>query len=62
MAEKEVNQIMDAVDSDKSGSIEYSEFVVATVNRKKILSNENLENAFSMFDKVFYYDFQIEIF
>jgi calcium-dependent protein kinase len=44
---------MNAVDSDKSGSIEYSEFVIATANRKKILSNENLENAFNMFDKVY---------
>ena len=52
MAEKEVNAIMESVDTDGSGSIEYSEFVIATVNRKKLLSNENLEHAFAMFDKV----------
>lgn len=50
-AEEEVNRIMEQVDLDKSGFLEYSEFVMATVNKKKAFSVERLENAFNMFDK-----------
>lgn len=39
------------VDSDNSGEIEYSEFVVATMNEKNLLSNNKLQTAFKMFDK-----------
>ena len=34
-----------------SGEIEYSEFVVATLNEKNLLSNNKLQTAFKMFDK-----------
>ena len=39
------------VDSDNSGEIEYSEFVVATLNEKNLLSGNKLQTAFKMFDK-----------
>jgi calcium-dependent protein kinase len=42
---------MELVDSDNSGFIDYSEFVIATINREKLLSKEKLETAFKMFDK-----------
>lgn len=38
-------------DADGSGEIDYSEFVVATMNEKNILSNNKLHTAFKMFDK-----------
>jgi Ca2+-binding EF-hand superfamily protein len=41
---------MIAVDQDQSGSIDYSEFVIATLNKKKLLSKNNLEVAFKAFD------------
>jgi Ca2+-binding EF-hand superfamily protein len=34
--------MFDAVDTDHSGSIEYSEFVVAAIEQKKLLSTERL--------------------
>lgn len=40
-----------AVDIDGSGYIDYSEFVVASMNEKNILTNEKLQAAFKMFDK-----------
>ncbi len=43
--------MFDSVDTDKSGYIEYSEFVMATINEKKLLSTERLKSAFKMFDK-----------
>ena len=40
-----------AVDSDNSGFIEYTEFVVAATNQSTITSQEKLQAAFQMFDK-----------
>lgn len=53
-AEAEVNRIMEMVDTDKSGEIDYTEFIAATMDRKKMVSKERLEQAFNMFDKVKY--------
>lgn len=47
----EVDEMFDKVDADKSGAIDYSEFVVATMNEKNLLSNNKLQSAFKMFDK-----------
>jgi len=50
-AEAEVNRIMAMVDIDKSGEIDYTEFIAATLDKKKMVSKERLEQAFNMFDK-----------
>ena len=50
-AEKEVERIMNEVDIDKSGTIDYNEFVLATINKQKLLNKEKLETTFKMFDK-----------
>ena len=50
-AEKEVERIMNEVDIDKSGTIDYNEFVLATINEQKVLNKEKLEATFKMFDK-----------
>ncbi len=42
-ADEEVNRIMSNADSDNNGFIDYSEFVAATVNKKKLLSKERLK-------------------
>ena len=51
-AEREVDRIMAAVDTNNSGEIDYSEFVTASINRQKLLSKEKLDIVFKMFDKV----------
>lgn len=53
-ANQEVEQIMKNVDSDNNGYIDYSEFLMASTNKKKLLSKENLKKAFDLFDKVTY--------
>ena len=50
-AQEEVNRIMKTVDTDQNGCIDYSEFVMATLNKKSLLSEERLEAAFGIFDK-----------
>ena len=50
-AEQEVDKIMAIADADGSGEIDYSEFVVATINKRKLLSDEKLTSAFKLFDK-----------
>ena len=50
-AEREVQRIMTEVDIDKSGTIDYNEFVLATINKQKLLNKEKLEATFRMFDK-----------
>ncbi len=54
-AEAEVNRIMAMVDLDKSGEIDYSEFIAATLDRKEMMSKERLDQAFNMFDKVCFF-------
>ena len=52
-AEELVDNILRSVDANQSGSIDYSEWVMATISRQKLLSKQRLETAFKMFDKVF---------
>lgn len=43
---------MNDVDNNNSGSIDYSEFLVAALNEEKLLSKARIESAFKMFDSV----------
>ena len=51
ISDKEVDQMFDAVDTDQSGYIDYTEFVVAAMNEKDMLTKERLSAAFKMYDK-----------
>ena len=51
-AEQEVESIMSRLDIDNNGYIDYTEFVLATINKKRLLSKERLMLAFSVFDRV----------
>lgn len=51
-AEIEVERIMNAADLDKNGHIDYSEFIAATTDKRKLLSKERLKTAFQLFDRV----------
>lgn len=48
---EEVDKIFTKVDIDGSGVIEYSEWIVATIDLKKLLTPEKLQDAFNLFDK-----------
>lgn len=49
--EKEMQRLMDIIDMDCNGYIEYQEFIAATYDKKKILTEFNLKKAFDMFDR-----------
>lgn len=51
ISDKEVDQMFDAVDTDQSGFIDYTEFVVASANEKALMTQDRLNLAFKMFDK-----------
>ena len=50
-AQDEVEKIMNEVDIDKSGYIDYTEFLIASMKKDKLLSRRNLENSFRIFDR-----------
>ena len=51
MSDEEVETMFNAVDTDRSGFIDYSEFVVAAMNERQLTTNDKLQAAFKMFDK-----------
>ena len=50
-AEIEVERIMNQVDSDNSGFIDYTEFLKANLDMRQLFSEENLKVAFEIFDR-----------
>ena len=42
---------MASIDADRSGTIDYNEFLAATIDKDKISSKQNLEIAFKTFDR-----------
>ncbi|PWZ40783.1 Calcium-dependent protein kinase 19 [Zea mays] len=51
LSEAEVKQLMEAADVDGNGSIDYVEFITATMHRHKLERDEYLFKAFQYFDK-----------
>ena len=50
-AERECSKIFNLLDRDSSGSVEYEEFIRASISIEKIITKENLMFAFNIFDK-----------
>ncbi|XP_058094243.1 calcium-dependent protein kinase 2-like [Magnolia sinica] len=50
LSEAEVKQLMDAADVDGNGTIDYIEFITATMHRHKLERDEHLFKAFEYFD------------
>ena len=49
-AEKEVNKLLNIIDVDGNGFIEYEEFLRAGLNKERIITKENLETSFKLYD------------
>lgn len=50
MQTEDVRRLFDAVDTDHSGMIDYSEFLAATLDQRTILTRQKCWEAFSVFD------------
>lgn len=46
---KNIENIMENVDFDKDGHLEFGEFLCGTIDKKLILTEENMKNAFNSF-------------
>jgi len=51
ISDEEVEEMFKSVDSDNSGFIDYTEFIVAAVDKEALETNDFLMVAFKMFDK-----------
>ena len=51
IAADDLQETFNNIDIDKSGSIDYNEFIMATLNDKHILSEKNIQEAFNLIDK-----------
>ncbi|KAK7276842.1 hypothetical protein RIF29_17988 [Crotalaria pallida] len=51
LTEAEVQQLMEAADVDGNGTIDYIEFITATMHRHRLERDEHLYKAFQYFDK-----------
>jgi calcium-dependent protein kinase len=47
---EDIDALINEIDVDRSGFIDYTEFIAATINKNKILSKDRLEVAFNAFD------------
>ena len=46
-----MNKIVKEIDIDGNGFIDYTEFILASMNKEKMLTTERLEVTFNLFDK-----------
>ena len=53
-SEDELQCLFDKLDSNQSGAIDYTEFVVASIDREKLLTRNRIEACFRLFDKVLF--------
>ena len=51
MAEPDVRKMLEATDISQSGRIDYNEFLVAALDKKNLLTDENIRRAFNLLDK-----------
>ena len=49
--EDEANEIFKIADFDDNGTIEFSEWCTATMDKRKMLTTQRLKQAFDMFDE-----------
>lgn len=51
LKEEEIKEILNGVDTDKNGAINYTEFIAATLNKILINDRSKIEKAFKVLDK-----------
>jgi Ca2+-binding EF-hand superfamily protein len=49
---EELEHLVSTVDSNKNNAINYKEFMVASLNRRELLTDARIDSCFKLFDKV----------
>lgn len=49
-SDQDWNEILESIDANGDGNIDFTEFISAAYNRQKLLNAENIEIAFNLFD------------
>ena len=50
MTEEEIDTIMNSMDFDQNGTVDYEEFIRVCIPKEDLFTEANLENAFLLFD------------
>ncbi|CAI2361822.1 unnamed protein product [Moneuplotes crassus] len=50
LSSEEINQILEAVDTDKNGAINYNEFITATLGKRTLLNKKRIMKAYKLLD------------
>ena len=50
MEKNQLDKVMESIDFDGNGYIEYEEFIRVTLPKEQLFTENNLKNAFDMFD------------
>lgn len=50
MNSSQLKEILDSIDTDSSGNINYTEFIAATIEKNIYMKEDKLYSAFQMFD------------
>jgi len=48
---KELKQIMDSIDVDKNGKINYTEFLASSLSKEELFTTSNILKMFKLLDK-----------
>lgn len=56
---KKVETVFSEVDFNNDGTINFSEFITVTIEKEKLLTEDNLKKAFKLFDRVINYKYQL---
>ncbi|KAF4659312.1 hypothetical protein FOL47_007625 [Perkinsus chesapeaki] len=48
---EDIDQILDSIDADQSGEVDYTEFVAAVMDRNNVMQKEAVDAAFNWFDQ-----------
>ena len=51
MTHEKIEKIINSMDFDRNGNVDYEEFIRMCIPKERLFTEENLENAFSLFDK-----------
>ena len=50
MTQEEIENIMNSIDFDQNGTVDYEEFIRMCIPKEQLFTEANLENAFLLFD------------